>query len=103
MNRQATCPVDLFRDKGFAGSVESASHDAKGLPQQDEEDQSIDERKQATEHGNHRLTRRWAEPSHASSLFFDIGTLILWTLVASSHEITGNGSVFVGIHCLRSR
>ncbi len=54
MNRQATCPVDLFRDKGFAGSVESASHDAKGLPQQDDEDQSIDKRKQAAEHGNHR-------------------------------------------------
>ena len=54
MNRQAACPVDFFRDERFAGSVEPASHHAKGLPQKDDEDQSIKERKQAAEHGNHR-------------------------------------------------
>ena len=97
MNRQAACSVDFLSDKRLACSVEPASHHAKGLPQQDDEDQSIHKRKKAAEHGNHRRARRWAEPSSPSSLFLDKGTFIQRTLVASSHEIAGNGSVFVGI------
>ena len=103
MNREASCSVDVLSDQRFASSTEPASHHAKGLPQEDDEDQSIDQGKQAAEHGNHRRNRRWAEPSHSSSLFLDERMLIGRTLVASSHEIVGNGSVFLGIQCLRSR
>lgn len=38
MNREASCSVDVLSDQRFASSTEPASHHAKGLPQEDDED-----------------------------------------------------------------